>query len=43
MRLADNHYMYNLATKGLSTGLPYTIIIRAGAQLVATAVVEARK
>jgi hypothetical protein len=43
MRLADNHYMYNLATKGLSTGLPYTIIIRAGAQLVATAVVEAKK
>jgi hypothetical protein len=43
MRLADGHYMYNLATKGLVTGLPYTIVIKDGALVVATAVIEAKK
>ncbi len=43
MRLADSHYMYNLATKGMTTGLPYTIVIKDGTFVVATAVVEAKK
>jgi hypothetical protein len=43
MRLADGQYMYNLATKGLTTGLPYTIVIKDGALVVATAVIEAKK
>ena len=28
MRYVDSHYMYNLATKPLKVGLPYTIVIR---------------
>jgi hypothetical protein len=28
MRIADGHYMFNLATKGLKTGVPFTILIR---------------
>ena len=48
MRLADGHYMYNLATKGLPTGVPFTIIIRdtalpAGSQNIATAAIELKK
>lgn len=50
MRLADSHYMYNLATKGLgiSTGIPFTIIIRdmalpVGFQNIATAAIELKK
>ncbi|HET7219867.1 MAG TPA: kelch repeat-containing protein [Vicinamibacterales bacterium] len=43
MRVADSHYMYNMATKGLSTGFPYSIIIRDGGMIVATAVVETKK
>lgn len=44
-----SHYQYNQATKGLSTGLPYTIVIRdttPGAnqgQIVRTALIEAKK
>jgi hypothetical protein len=48
MRIADGHYMYNLATKGLKTGAPFTIIIRdmalpAGSQNIATAAIELKK
>jgi hypothetical protein len=48
MRIADGHYMYNLATKGLKTGVPFTIIIRdtalpAGSQNIATAAIELKK
>ena len=28
MRYVDSHYMYNLATKPLKVGHPYTIVIR---------------
>jgi len=48
MRLADGQYMYNLATKGLTSGLPYTIVITAPATenttaLLATALIEPKK
>ena len=43
MRFINGHYMYNLATKGLSTGLPYTIVIKDGDLVAATAVVEPKK
>ena len=48
MRLADGHYMFNLATKGLKTGVPFTIIIRdtalpTGSQNIATAAIELKK
>jgi hypothetical protein len=50
MRYVDGNHMYNLATKGLSTGLPYTIVIRdtttaawSSAPTVGTAVVEPKK
>ena len=50
MRLVDSNHMYNLATKGLSTGLPYTIVIRdtttlawSSAPTVGTAVIEPKK
>jgi hypothetical protein len=36
-------YMYNLATKGLSTGTPFTIVIKDGGQLVQTALIELKK
>jgi hypothetical protein len=50
MRYEDGQYAYNLATKSLATGLPYTVVIRdttsapwSSAPTVATAVVEAKK
>jgi len=50
MRLVDGNHMYNLATKGLGTGLPYTIVIRdtttaawSSAPTVGTAVIEPKK
>jgi hypothetical protein len=45
MRQADGMYMYNQATKGLSTGLPYTIVIKDATtgQFVASALVETNK
>jgi len=50
MRLVDGNHMYNLATKGLGNGLPYTIVIRdtttaawSSAPTVATAVIEPKK
>jgi len=48
MRIADGHYMFNLATKGLATGAPFTIIVRdtalpAGSQNIATAAIELKK
>jgi hypothetical protein len=43
MRLVDSHYMYNLATKNLATNLPYTIVIKEGSLVVATAVIEPKK
>jgi len=43
MRLVDTHYMYNMSTKSLAVTLPYTIIVRDGGMVVATAVVETKK
>ena len=50
MRFVDSNHMYNLATKGLGTGLPYTIVIRdttsvawSTAPTVGTAVIEPKK
>jgi hypothetical protein len=48
MRIADGHYMFNLATKGLKTGVPFTIIIKdidpiLGTQNIATAAIELKK
>jgi hypothetical protein len=43
MRLADGHYMYNLATKPLTLGFPYTIWIKDGTMTVATAVITTKK
>ena len=45
MRYVDSHYMYNLATKPLKVGLPYTIVIREQGTnlLVTTAVIEPKK
>ena len=43
MRFVDSHYMYNLATKNLATNLPYTIVIKEGSLVVATAVIEPKK
>jgi hypothetical protein len=43
MRFVDSYYMYNLATKHLATNLPYTIVIKEGNLVVATAVIEAKK
>ena len=45
MRYVDSHYMYNLATKQLKVGLPYTIVIREQGTnlLVTTAVIEPKK
>jgi Galactose oxidase, central domain len=43
MRIADSHYMYNLATKGLTINHPYTIVIKDGTQVIATAVIDAKK
>jgi hypothetical protein len=43
MRPADGHYIYNMSTKGMSVGLPFTIIIRDGSQVIATAVIETKK
>ena len=43
MRLTDGHYMYNLSTKGLSTNLPFTIVIKDGTFVAATAVIEPKK
>jgi hypothetical protein len=39
----DGFYMYNLATRGLATGVPFTIIIRDGDLLVASALIELKK
>jgi hypothetical protein len=48
MRIADGHYMFNLATKGLKAGVPFTIIIKdidpiLGTQNIATAAIELKK
>lgn len=43
MREQDGFYMYNLATKGLATGTPFTIQIRDGTMLVKTALIELKK
>ena len=43
MRPADGHYIYNMSTKGMTVGLPFTIIIRDGSQVIATAVIETKK
>jgi hypothetical protein len=43
MRVVDSRYQYNLATKPLKVGLPYTIVIRDGTQVVTTAVIEPKK
>jgi hypothetical protein len=43
LRLADGHYMYNLATKPLTLGFPYTIWIKDGTMTVATAVITTKK
>jgi hypothetical protein len=48
MRIVDGHYMLNLATKGLKTGVPFTIIIKdidpiLGTQNIATAAIELKK
>ncbi len=43
MRFANGHYMYNLSTKGLGPALPYTIVIKDGDLVAATAVIEAKK
>jgi PKD domain/Galactose oxidase, central domain len=43
MRVVDSHYMYNMATKGLTIGHPYTVVIRDGTQIIATAVVDTKK
>ena len=45
MRYVDSHYMYNLATKPLKVGLPYTVVIREQGtnNLVTTAVIEPKK
>jgi hypothetical protein len=39
----DGFYMYNLATKGLATGVPFTIQVRDGTQIIATALIELKK
>lgn len=45
MRFVDGMYMYNQATRSLSTALPYTIVIKDTAtnQFVASAVIEAKR
>jgi hypothetical protein len=45
MRHVDSRYMYNLGTKSLKVGLPYTIVIREQGtnSLVTTAVIEPKK
>ncbi len=43
MRLADGHYHYNLATKPLTLGFAYTIVIKDGGMVVATAVIDTKK
>ena len=42
MRMAGDHYMYNLATKGLTVGHPYTITIFDGTHVVATAFISTK-
>jgi large repetitive protein len=42
MRQIDGKYMYNMATKTLSVNMPYTIVIREGNVLVATAVISTK-
>jgi len=43
MRLADGFYIYNLATKGLATGTPFTILVKDGSYLVNSALIELKK
>jgi len=43
MRLADGFYIYNLATKGLATGTPFTILVKDGNNLVNSALIELKK
>jgi hypothetical protein len=43
MRQVDSKYMYNLNTKDLSVNMPYTIVVRDGTLLVATAVIQPKK
>jgi hypothetical protein len=47
MRQVDSMYMYNLATKTLTPGLPYTVVVRepspTGGQFVASFVIQSKK
>ena len=43
MRVSGNGYMYNFATKSLQTNMPYTIVVKDGNDVVATAVIVPKK
>jgi hypothetical protein len=43
MRVVDSMYMYNFATKTLKVNMPYTIMIKDGANVVTTAVIYPKK
>ena len=43
MRQVDSKYMTNLDTKSLTIDMPYTIVVKDGATLVATAVIQPKR